>query len=45
MQNSETNSQSSYKSPYTGQKAHVIDNNYCIAVDDDSENDICISNF
>jgi len=45
MQNSDSNSQSSYKSPYTGQKAHVIDNNYCIAVDDDSENDICISNF
>jgi hypothetical protein len=37
--------QTSYKSPYTGQEAHVLDNNYCITVDKDNENDICISKF
>jgi hypothetical protein len=45
IQNSDTNNQRSYKSPYTGQTAHVIGNNFCIVVDDDSKNDICISNF
>jgi len=37
--------QTSYKSPYTGQEAYVVDNNYCITVDKDNENDICISKF
>ena len=37
--------QTPYKSPYTGQGAHVIGNNYCVTVDGDIENDICISKF
>jgi hypothetical protein len=42
---SDTYKYTTYKSPYTGKEAHVIDNHYCITVDDDNENDICISNF
>ena len=45
MKNHGINNQRLYKSPYTGQTAHVIGNNFCIVVDDDSKNDICISNF
>ena len=45
MKNHGINNQRLYKSPYTGQAAHVIGNNFCIVVDDDSKNDICISNF
>ncbi len=36
---------SPYKSPYTGQEAHIIDNKYCINVDANNENDVCISSF
>jgi hypothetical protein len=42
---SDTFINSSYKSPYTGQEAHIIDNKYCINVDALNENDVCISSF
>jgi len=41
----DADNQGVYKSPYTGKKAHIIGNNYCITVDDNSKNDICISYF
>ncbi len=37
--------QTAYKSPYTRAEAHIVDNHYCITVDGDNTNDICISKF